>query len=128
MLLELLRRTGIAANFIGMNKSQSEICSFVNEYSPDMAFISCTTTECVPAAIELVHALIAQSPHLTVIGGGPSALLHRSELLAAGAAQICGSRGEVRHAVRLYALKRPLTRSSQAGSGQPLADARTANS
>ena len=72
MLLELLRRTGIAANFLGMEKSPAEICAFVNQYAPDMVFISCTTTECIPAAIELVRALMAQSPHLTIIGGGPA--------------------------------------------------------
>ena len=71
MLLELLRRTGIAANFLGMEKTSAEICAFVNQYAPDMVFISCTTTECVPAAIELVRALIAQSPRLSIIGGGP---------------------------------------------------------
>ena len=71
MLLELLRRTGIAANFFGMDKSAAEICAFVNQYAPDMVFVSCTTTECMPAALELVRALMAQSPHLTIIGGGP---------------------------------------------------------
>ena len=127
MLLELLRRTGIAANFFGLGKSAAEICAFVNQYAPDMVFISCTTTECMPAALELVHALMAQSPHLTIIGGGPSALLQRAELLEAGAAEICGSRGEVRHVVRLYALRRSVSRSSQTSNARPLADPRTAN-
>jgi predicted PurR-regulated permease PerM/methanogenic corrinoid protein MtbC1 len=128
MLLELLRRTGIAANFLGMDKSAAEICAFVNQYAPDMVFVSCTTTECMPAAVELVRALMAVSPHLTIIGGGPSALLHRSELLEAGATEICGSRGEVRHAVRLYALRRSVSRSSQISNGRPLAETRPANS
>jgi len=127
MLLELLRRTGIAANFFGLDKSAAEICAFVNQYAPDMVFISCTTTECMPAAIELVQALMAQSPYLTIIGGGLAALLQRAELLEAGAAEICGSRGEVRHAVRLYALRRSVSRSSQTSNAHPLADPRTAN-
>ena len=125
MLLELLRRTGIAANFLGLGKSAAEICAFVNQYAPDMVFISCTTAECMPAALELVLALVAQSPHLTIIAGGLSALSQRAELLEAGAAEICGSRGEVRHAVRLYALKRSVSRSSQSGNARPLADPRT---
>ena len=126
MLLELLRRTGIAANFLGMNKSHAEIRTFVNQYAPDMVFISCTTTECMPAAVELVRALISESPPLIIIGGGPSALSQRSELLEAGATQICASRGEVRHAVRLYALRRSVSRSSQTYSERPLVDTRTA--
>ena len=128
MLLELLRRTGIAANFLGMDKSAEEICAFVKQYVPDMVFVSCTTTECMPAAVELVRALMAESPRLTIIAGGPSALLHRAELLEAGATEICGSRGEVRHAVRLYALRRSVSRSSQNVSARPIADTRTANS
>ena len=128
MLLELLRRTGIAANFFGMDKSAAEICAFVNQYGPDMVFISCTTTECMPAAIELVRALMAQSPRLTIIGGGVSALAQRAELLEVGATEICGSRGEVRHAVRLYALRRSVSRSSQVSTVRPLPDTRIANS
>ena len=128
MLLELLRRTGIAANFFGMDKSAEEICAFVKQYAPDMVFISCTTTECMPAALELVRALMTQSPRLTIIGGGVSALVQRTELLEAGATEICGSRGEVRHAVRLYALRRSVSRSSQVSTVRPLPDTRTANS
>jgi predicted PurR-regulated permease PerM/methanogenic corrinoid protein MtbC1 len=128
MLLELLRRTGIAANFLGMNKSAPEICTFVNQYAPDMVFLSCTTTECMPAAVDLVRALMAASPHLTIIGGGTSAFAQRSELLEAGATQICASRGEVRHVVRLYALRRSASRLSQTSADPPFGDARRANS
>jgi predicted PurR-regulated permease PerM/methanogenic corrinoid protein MtbC1 len=128
MLLELLRRTGIAANFFGMGKSAEEICAFVNQYAPDMVFVSCTTTECMPAAVELVRTLMTASPRLTIICGGPSALVHRSELLEAGADEICGTRGEVRHAVRLYALRRSVSRSSQTNNARPLVGPRTANS
>ena len=123
MLLELLRRTGSAANFLGTTKSPAEICAFVSQYAPDMVFLSCTTTECMPAAVELVRFLMTESPHLTIIGGGASALLQRSELLEAGAAQVCGSRGEIRHAVRLYALRRSVSRSSKRSSNRSLVDA-----
>ena len=126
MLLELLRRTGSAANFLGTTKSPAEICAFVSQYAPDMVFLSCTTTECMPAAVELVRFLMTESPHLTIIGGGASALLHRSELLEAGAAQICGSRGEVRHVVGLYALRRSVSRSSKISSDRSLIDTQTA--
>jgi predicted PurR-regulated permease PerM/methylmalonyl-CoA mutase cobalamin-binding subunit len=127
MLLELLRRTGIAANFFGMDKTQEEICAFVKQYAPDMVFLSCTSTECMPAAVELVRTLMAALPHLTIIGGGPSALAQHAELLEAGATEICGSRGEVRHAVRLYALRRSVSRSPLSSSGRPLVDSQAAS-
>jgi predicted PurR-regulated permease PerM/methylmalonyl-CoA mutase cobalamin-binding subunit len=113
MLLELLRRTGIAANVLGAAKSPAEICAFVSQYAPDMVFLSCTTAECIPAAIELVRALIAESPHLTVIGGGTAAVAHQTELLEAGVAEVCATRAEVRHVVRLYALRRSVSRPSR---------------
>jgi predicted PurR-regulated permease PerM/methanogenic corrinoid protein MtbC1 len=127
MLLELLRRTGIAANFFGMDKSQEEICAFVNQYAPDMVFLSCTMTECMPVAVELARALMAASPHLTIIGGGPSALVERAALLEAGATEICASRGEVRHAVRLCVLKRSVLLSSQTNNRRPLVGSQPSN-
>jgi hypothetical protein len=82
----------------------------------------------MPAAVDLVWALMAASPHLTIIGGGTSAFAQRSELLEAGATQICASRGEVRHVVRLYALRRSASRLSQTSADPPFGDARRANS
>jgi len=113
MLLELLRRTGIAANVLDTAKSPAGICAFVGQYAPDMVFLSCTTAECIPAAIELVRALIAESPRLAIIAGGASAVAHRAEMLEAGAAEVCGTRAEVRHIVRLYALRRSISRPAQ---------------
>jgi len=113
MLLELLRRTGIAANVLDAAKSPAEICAFVSQYVPDMVFLSCTTAECISAAVELVRALIAESPHLTIIGGGASAVSHRAEMREAGAAEVCATRAEVRHVVRLYALRRSVSRPSK---------------
>jgi methylmalonyl-CoA mutase cobalamin-binding subunit len=105
MLLELLRRTGIAANVLDATKSPAEICAFVSQYAPDMVFLTCTTEQCVSAAFELVQALIDESPHLTIIGGGASAVAHRAELLEAGVAAVCATRIEVRQVVNLYALR-----------------------
>jgi hypothetical protein len=78
-----------------------------------MVFLSCTTGQCLPGAIELVRALIAESPHLTVIGGGTAAVAHPTELLEAGVAEVCATRAEVRHVVRLYALRRSVSRPSR---------------
>jgi methanogenic corrinoid protein MtbC1 len=122
MLVELLRRTGCAANFIDASKSPVEICAFVNQYGPDMVFLSCTTSECMPAAIEMVRVLIVETPRLSVICGGASALSQSRELLDAGAAEICASRAEVRRVVRLYALKRSLSQKPATRSVRPLSD------
>ncbi len=128
MLLELLRRTGIAANFFGMDKSAEEICAFVKQYAPDMVFISCTTTECMPAALELVRVLIAESPHLEYHWRRNVGIVAARGTDRGWRQQVCGSRGEVRHAVRLYALRRSVSRSSQIGSARPpLVDTRPAN-
>jgi predicted PurR-regulated permease PerM/methanogenic corrinoid protein MtbC1 len=115
MLLELLRRAGAAANFLDENKSPAEIREFVKRYAPDMLFLSCTITECAPAAAELVRDLKLDSPGLTIICGGRGALSEGSELLKAGASQICETRSDVRRAVRLYALWRAVSRSSGFG-------------
>jgi predicted PurR-regulated permease PerM len=124
MLLELLRRTGIAANVLDAAKSRAEICAFVGHYAPDMVFLSCTTAECIPAAIELVRALIGESPSLAIIAGGASAVAHRAEMLEAGAAEVCGTRAEVRHVVRVYALRRSIS-PSRSGIDPAFAGLRT---
>src|SRR6202158_1012984 len=49
MLLELVRHAGAAANLI-YDKSPDEIRDFVKRYAPDMVCLSCTMTECLPAA------------------------------------------------------------------------------
>jgi len=115
MLLELLRRTGISANVLDASKTPAEICAFVSQYAPDMVFLTCTTEQFIPAAIELVRALIDGAPHLTIIGGGTAAVAYRAELLAAGAAEVCATRAEVRHVVRLYALRRSVSQPPQFG-------------
>jgi predicted PurR-regulated permease PerM/methylmalonyl-CoA mutase cobalamin-binding subunit len=115
MLLELLRRTGIAANVLDASKTPAEICAFVSQYAPDMVFLTCTTEQFIPAAIELVRALIESSPHLAIVSGGTAAVAHRAELLEAGAAEVCATRAEVRHVVRLYALRRSVSQPPQFG-------------
>jgi predicted PurR-regulated permease PerM len=111
MLLELSRRTGAAANFLDARKSPDEIRDLVKRYAPDLVFLSCTMIEWVPAAADLVRGLASDSPHLTIIGGGTAALSQRAELIAAGVSQVCANRNDVRHAVRLYALNRAVSRN-----------------
>jgi len=111
LLLELLRRGGVAANFLDESKSLSEIREFVKLYVPDLVFLSCTMSDCAPAAAELVRDLRLDSPDLRIICGGRGALAEGPELLKAGASQICESRSDVRRVVRRYALWRGAART-----------------
>jgi predicted PurR-regulated permease PerM/methylmalonyl-CoA mutase cobalamin-binding subunit len=102
VLLELLRRVGVAANFLEEGKSPAEIRAFVNRYGPDVVFLSCTMIECVPAAAELVRLLRLDAPGLMIVCGGRGAVSEKEALLKAGASQVCETRKELRRAVRLY--------------------------
>src|SRR5713101_7259883 len=88
MLLELLRNEGAAATLIDPSKTQEEIRHFASRFQPDMVCLSCTMTECMPAAVELTRGLKQDSPRLTIIGGGRAALAEPTELVQAGCAQI----------------------------------------
>jgi predicted PurR-regulated permease PerM/methanogenic corrinoid protein MtbC1 len=110
VLLELIRHAGAAANLVD-HKSPDEIRDFVRRYAPDMVCLSCSTTECLPAAAELVRGLKQDSPHLAIVGGGGAALSSAAELLEAGCSQICATRSEARHVIRRFALQRARSRS-----------------
>jgi predicted PurR-regulated permease PerM len=110
MLLELIRHSGAAANLID-DKSPDEIRDFVRRYAPDMVCMSCTMTDCLPAAAELVRGLKLDSPRLAIIGGGGAALSSSTELIEAGCSQICATRGDARRAIRRLALQRSRSRS-----------------
>ena len=110
MLLELLRRTGASTYFLEAAKSPDEICDLVRRYAPDLIFLSCTMLEWIPAAAHLVRGLTSDFPALTIIGGGTAAVAQRSELITAGVSEVCATRNDVRHAVRLYALERAVAR------------------
>jgi methanogenic corrinoid protein MtbC1 len=110
MLLELIRHSGAAANLID-DKSPDEIRDFVRRYAPDMVCMSCTMTDCLPAAAELVRGLKLDSPRLAIIGGGGAALSSSTELIEAGCSQICATRGDARRVIRRLALQRARSRS-----------------
>jgi hypothetical protein len=110
MLLELIRHAGAAANLVD-HKSPDEIRDFVKRYAPDMVCLSCSMTECLPAAVELVRGLKQDSPRLAIVGGGGAALSSPAELLEAGCSQICATRSETRRLIRRFALQRARSRS-----------------
>jgi predicted PurR-regulated permease PerM/methanogenic corrinoid protein MtbC1 len=113
IVLELLRLDGIAASFVGENKSLAEIRDFVNRYTPDSICISCTLPSNVTAALQTVRALKADRPSLIVIAGGRAALEDTSEFFTAGCARVCANDNEGRRAVRQYAVNRSRTRSQE---------------
>ena len=110
MLLELLRQDGVAASFAGLNRSASELCDLVKRYTPEFVFLSCTMPENLPAAVEFVEWVKANAPRVTVLAGGVGALSNPAQLLAAGCAEVCVSRGAGLRAVRRYILKRARSR------------------
>jgi predicted PurR-regulated permease PerM len=116
MLLELLRHSGAAANLIDQT-TPGGVRDFLKRYAPDMVCISCTMTECLPAAADLVRGITLDSPGLTLIGGGPAAVSSPAELLAAGCSQICASRGDARRVMRRFALWRAASRTVGAVPG-----------
>jgi methanogenic corrinoid protein MtbC1 len=120
ILLELLRHEGAAATLIDASKTPEEIRHFASRFQPDMVCLSCTMTECMPAAVELTRGLKQDSPRLTIIGGGRAALAEPSELIQAGCAQICGSRSEARRAIRRYVMRRIRSRTGLPDSSRPM--------
>lgn len=110
MLLEVLRHSGAAANLIDQ-ATPGGVRDFLKRYAPDMVCLSCTMTECLPAAAELVGAIKLDSPGLVIIGGGPAAVSSPAELLKAGCSQICASRGDARRVMRRFALWRATSRT-----------------
>ncbi len=112
IVLELMRQDGIAASFVGENKTLAEIRDFANRYTPDIICISCTTSSNLAATVQAVRALKADRPQLVIFAGGAAAAAASQELIEAGCARVCANDSEGRRAVRQYALNRARTRPS----------------
>jgi predicted PurR-regulated permease PerM/methanogenic corrinoid protein MtbC1 len=106
MLLELLRQEGAAASFVGDNKSAEEVRGFARRFTPDVVCLSCTVTDHLAAAVELVPELKKDSPQLMIIAGGEAATAEPSKLLMAGCSQVCWSKNEARRVIRSLGSRR----------------------
>jgi predicted PurR-regulated permease PerM/methanogenic corrinoid protein MtbC1 len=106
MLLELLRQEGAAASFVGDNKSAEEVRGFARRFTPDVVCLSCTVTDYLPAAVELVQELKKDSPQLLIIAGAEAATAEPSKLLMAGCSQVCWSKNEARRLIRSFGSRR----------------------
>ncbi len=119
ILLELLRQDGVAATFLGEDKSATDIEAYAKRFMPHIICISCTFSDCVPAAFELVRALKIALPNQLIIAGGDAAIAHRTELLAAGCFQVVSTREQARRIIRRYVLQRARSRAGTAARLTP---------
>jgi predicted PurR-regulated permease PerM/methylmalonyl-CoA mutase cobalamin-binding subunit len=119
ILLELFRQDGVAATFLGEGKTAEEIVEFAKRFVPNIICLSCTFSECIPAALELVRSLKAALPGQIVLAGGNAAIEHASDLLAAGCFELSSTREQARRTVRRYALQRARSRMGAAGRFLP---------
>ncbi len=110
MVLELLRHDGVAASFAGANKSVAELCDLVKRFTPDFVFLSCTTPENLPAALEFVRWVEKNASRVTILAGGGAALSEPQQLLDAGCAEVFPGRSAALRAVRRYILQRARSR------------------
>jgi B12 binding protein len=108
--LVLLRKDGSVATFAGEDESQAEISDLVKRFAPDFVFISCSTSECLSAALKLVPAIRSVSSRMTIIAGGVEALEQSDGFIKAGCAQVCAGTSEARRAVRDFILQRAKSR------------------
>jgi predicted PurR-regulated permease PerM/methylmalonyl-CoA mutase cobalamin-binding subunit len=115
ILLELLRQDGVAATFLGDSKNAAEIEEFAKRFSPNIICLSCTVSEYIPAALELVRGLKSALPEQIILAGGTAANAHAAELLAAGCLQVISTREQARRTVRRYALQRARSRIRAGG-------------
>ena len=115
ILLELFRQDGVAATFLGEGKTTEEIVEFAKRFMPNIICLSCTFSDCIPAALELVRGLKAALPDQIILAGGNAAIEHASELRAAGCYELSSTREQARRTVRRYALQRARSRLGAAG-------------
>jgi methylmalonyl-CoA mutase cobalamin-binding subunit len=99
-LLELLRQDGAAAIFAGENKTVDDIRGLMRRFGPTVVCVSSTIAESMPAAVELIRSIKQETPRVRIYSGGRAAVEYPADFLAAGAAQVCESRGEARKAIR----------------------------
>jgi methylmalonyl-CoA mutase cobalamin-binding subunit len=114
ILLELFRQDGAAATFLGEGKTADEIVEFAKRFVPNIICLSCTSSECILAALELVRSLKSALPDQIILAGGSAAIDYASDLLAAGCFELSSTREQARRTVRRYALQRARSRMGAA--------------
>jgi MerR family transcriptional regulator, light-induced transcriptional regulator len=119
ILLELLRQDGVAATFLGEGKTAAEIEGYAKRFVPHIICLSCTSSECIPAASDLVRSLKAALPGQIVLAGGEAVIEQASDLIAAGCSQVVSAREQARRIVRRYILRRAKDRIGATAQAMP---------
>ena len=119
IVLELLRQDGVAATFLGKGKTPGEIDQYAKRFVPHIVFLSCTYSDCIPAACDLVRSLKSALPDQMILAGGEAAIAYSADLTAAGCAQTVSTREQARRIVRRYILQRARLRVGAAAPVTP---------
>jgi len=119
IVLELLRQDGVAATFLGEGKTADEIEGHARRFVPHIVCLSCTFSDCIPAASELIRSLRIVLSDQIILAGGEAAIAHSNELLAAGCSQVVSTREQARRIVRRYILRRARARLGVAAQAMP---------
>jgi predicted PurR-regulated permease PerM/methylmalonyl-CoA mutase cobalamin-binding subunit len=113
MLLELFRKDGVVANYIGLDKPTEEVCNLAKRMNPALVYLSIVASDSVENGIKLISALKVTLPDLRIAAGGAAAIAEKSKLIEAGCYQVCSSTEEARYDLRHYIVRR----ASRLGGG-----------
>ncbi len=106
ILVQLMRQDEIAATLVSENKTTSELREFIRGFAPDLVCLSITTNDVLPAALELIAALRADSEQIAIVAGGYAAVQNSDQLRAAGCSSVCATVSEGRRAIRTRTVER----------------------
>jgi predicted PurR-regulated permease PerM/methylmalonyl-CoA mutase cobalamin-binding subunit len=84
MLTQILRTESYSVDYF-TDLPNEELIAFINDVKPDAVFVSCANADHLDAGYELLQALAAQFPDLTVVAGGSGFSRDRERTIAAGA-------------------------------------------
>jgi len=112
LVLELLRLDGIAAGFSGDSATNDEIRSYARRFAPDQICLIVTGEETVPGAIEIVRAMRADLPGVSLVAMGTAAQASRTDFVEAGCAYVSADPAFIRRVLRVARPRRPATVSS----------------
>ena len=113
LLVQLVRQDEIAATLVSENKTGPELREFIRGFAPDLVCLSLTMTDALPAALELLRALRADSEQIAIIAGGLTAVENSERLREAGCTTVCGTVSEGRRAIRNRIAERMRTRRAR---------------
>jgi predicted PurR-regulated permease PerM/methanogenic corrinoid protein MtbC1 len=118
ILVQLMRQDEVAATLVSENKTIVELRDFIRGFAPDLVCMSISMTEELPAALELVRALRADSEQIAIMVGGLTAVQNAEQLRRAGCSLVCGTINEGRRMIRDRIARRIRIRRALWASGR----------